>query len=379
MSPDVRLRLATFILGLQQALLIPFLGLFAVRGLALDPLGVFTFLAVFHGAGLIVSLGLPAVSDKNGHGASWFQALTMMAVLGFALFALSIPATAAIAVAACLLGPASAQNSLFFGTLRRAGTARAGLLATRGLFTVAWVAGPVLGSLLESNLGFGGLFGVLCVLNVVVLLLRPLSNTGDHPAPRQDRLRNTRTTRLVTVAFVTLICLHSTNVIATTTMPIVVDELGSGRTSIAGLAFATSAGVEAVILFCLARWSGGRSEGTLILIGCIPGALYYLLLATTTLPWLIVVAQPLNAMFIAVAVGVGMTWFQSMMPNRPGLATGLFMNASRIASLATAPVIGASAAWAQSYQAVSLLALLLLVPAAASLMWLRTRQTPRFL
>lgn len=371
---DHRANLTTLLLGLQQALLIPFLSLFAVRQLDLPPLGLFAFLCAFHGPGLLVSLVLPALMDRYGKGGLAFRVLTTFAAVGFAILALPVNAFVAILVAAVLLGPASAQNSIFFAALRTSGASRSGLLSTRGVFTVAWVAGPIVGSLIHSWAGFVGLFAVLSVLNVIVLLISPTRRLEASPTPlgpSEDATARTTRPHLVWAGFVALACLYGTNVIATTTMPLVMTDLRNGDATLAGFAFAISAAVEALVLFCFARWSTQKRERTLLLAACVPGALYYVLLATTGAPWTILVGQLPNAIFISAAVGLGMTWFQSLMPNRQGLATGLFMNASRIASLGTAPLIALATSVTGSYQAVNWMAVILLIPAVLLLLAVR--------
>ncbi|NQX14020.1 MFS transporter [Microbacteriaceae bacterium VKM Ac-2855] len=365
--------ISTFLLGLQQALLIPYLSLFAVQQLELSPVGLLLFLGAFHGTGLIVSLAIPARVDRSANAHFWFKALTLLAVPGFLLFAVPVPPIAAIVVAGLLLGPASAQNSVFFAALTVSGASRSSLLSTRGLFTIAWVIGPLAASVVEALAGFSGLFVTLALVNIVVLVQRPLRRQqASAPRPASSaQPHSPRVSRKVILGFVALVSLHASNVVATTTMPIVVAGMAAGDTGIAGVAFATSAAFEAVVLFALARWSLRRHERAVILLGCIPGAAYYVILASTGSPWAVVAAQLLNAAFISVAVGIGMTWFQSLMPARPGLATGLFMNASRIASLGTAPLIAATAAATHSYQPVSWLALALLSPAVMILLLFR--------
>jgi SET family sugar efflux transporter-like MFS transporter len=377
-STTVRVSVTTFLLGLQQALLIPVLSLYATRILHLGPLGLLTFLVLFHGTGLIVSLALPAVLDKRGNGAFWFSSLTVLAIVGYGAFALPLGAGAALLLAALTVGPASAQNSVYFAALKTTGASRSSLLSTRGLFTVAWVVGPLVGAVLQTAIGFRGVFAVLAVVNVVVLAAAPRwgRQVSAETVTPEGSARSAVSKRSVALGFAALVCLYGTNVIATTTMPLIVTALPGGSTTISGTAFAASAALEAVVLFALARWTTGRNEALLILWGCVPGAAYYVILASTATPWAVVPAQALNAVFISTAVGLGMTWFQSLWTARQGLATGLFMNASRIASLATAPLIGVTAGWTHSYQTVNWLALALLVPACAILAALRKAASP---
>jgi len=62
----------------------------------------------------------------------------------------------------------------------------------------------------------------------------------------------------------------------------------------------------------------------LLAIGC--GVLFYLGLVLFHSRTALMILQLFNAVFIGIIAGIGMIWFQDLMPGRPGAATTLFTN-----------------------------------------------------
>jgi SET family sugar efflux transporter-like MFS transporter len=59
--------------------------------------------------------------------------------------------------------------------------------------------------------------------------------------------------------------------------------------------------------------------------------------------WQLAAAQLLNAAFIAVIAGLGISYVQDLLPTRPGRATTLYSNASRIGAMLAGAVVGLGA------------------------------------
>ncbi|HBT13582.1 MAG TPA: MFS transporter, partial [Erwinia persicina] len=68
----------------------------------------------------------------------------------------------------------------------------------------------------------------------------------------------------------------------------------------------------------------GKRNMMLVAIGC--GALFYLGLVLFQSRTALMVLQLFNAVYIGIIAGIGMIWFQDLMPSRPGAATTLFTN-----------------------------------------------------
>jgi len=75
-----------------------------------------------------------------------------------------------------------------------------------------------------------------------------------------------------------------------------------------------------------------RDTASIIRTGIIIAIVYYGLLIAVRAPWHIYPLQILSAALTAVTSGVAISYFQNYMPDYPGTATNLFMNAMRIGS-----------------------------------------------
>ena len=99
-----------------------------------------------------------------------------------------------------------------------------------------------------------------------------------------------------------------------------------------------AAGLEVPALVFIGRLSLRYSSLRLLTTGTLAGIGYYLGVAATPGPVLLLILQPLNAWAFAAIAGVGLPLFQQMIP-RPGLSTGLYMNTRRIGAIASGPLI----------------------------------------
>jgi SET family sugar efflux transporter-like MFS transporter len=116
----------------------------------------------------------------------------------------------------------------------------------------------------------------------------------------------------------------------------------------AGIALGVSAGLEVPALVLLGRLSRRFSSLALIASGCVAGTAYYVAVPFVGGPVLLVAVQVLNAWFFAVVAGVGLTYFQEVIP-RPGLASGLFTNTRRVGAIISGGIIAAAPGLAPGY------------------------------
>ena len=96
------------------------------------------------------------------------------------------------------------------------------------------------------------------------------------------------------------------------------------------------------------------------------GAAFYTGLVTLTDQYALIALQLFNAIFIGIVAGIGMSYFQDLMPGRAGVATTLFANSIRTGSIMAGAIAGVVAeVW--SFHGVFMVALgLALVALAAS-------------
>jgi SET family sugar efflux transporter-like MFS transporter len=155
---------------------------------------------------------------------------------------------------------------------------------------------------------------------------------------------------MIVLAF---IALQATNAAVTSVMTLYVTQALNLNVMWAGVTLGVAAGLEVPALLLIGRLSRRFSGLTLIASGCVAGIAYYTAMAYATGPVLLIGLQLLNAWFFAAVAGVGLTFFQQIIP-RPGLATGLYMNTRRIGAIVSGPIIALGAMTSLGYRGVFL-------------------------
>ncbi|WP_433875249.1 MFS transporter [Sinomonas atrocyanea] len=387
---------AALLWGLQFAFLTPALALVLSGQFGASDAEVGLALAVYNASGFVAALVLPAHADRRRDYLTpmlWCSALTFVlaAVLAFAT---SLPL--AVVALAVVGGPAGVGVSLLFAHLRAHGATTGEVMNTRALVSFAWVAGPPLAMLL---IGWWGLQSVVAAVGVVAVASglttaalrrradgRPSAGTGtpgtgsaaSASAQTPSSGPASRTTVVLVVA--AFVALQATNAAAVAVMALF--TAGSLGLDVlwAGIALGVSAGLEVPALVLLGRLSRRFSSLPLIGSGCIAGAAYYLAVPFVGGPVLLIAAQVLNAWFFAVVAGVGLTYFQEVIP-RPGIASGLFTNTRRVGAIISGGIIAAGSALAPGYGGVfgvcaALTAAALVAVLAAAVAGRRRRAVP---
>lgn len=65
-------------------------------------------------------------------------------------------------------------------------------------------------------------------------------------------------------------------------------------------------------------------------IAAVAGLLFYVGMLTVHTPALLLALQLLNAVYIGILAGIGMLYFQDLMPGQAGAATTLYTNTTRV-------------------------------------------------
>jgi MFS transporter, SET family, sugar efflux transporter len=93
------------------------------------------------------------------------------------------------------------------------------------------------------------------------------------------------------------------------------------------------AGLEIPIMLVLGALGKKISNHTLMIYGCFIAVIYYTILSVSTHSWQLIAAQLLQATFVAIVMGNGLSYFTQMLPNSPGLSATIYSNASTIGRL----------------------------------------------
>ena len=332
--------------GVQFAFLNPAIGIILVTLYDATPGQVGLALAAYNVSGFVSTLVVPTRADRTGDylvPMLWCGALTVALTSALALSTTLPPAVLALVA---LGGPAGVGIGLLFAHQRHTGASVREVMRTRAVFSFSWVAGPPLAAFLMGLLGnrsvLWAIAGVAVAgMGVTWALIRRRGRQVAAPvaaAGPGDRLVDTVRAPGVPLLMVALVLLMAAGSAAVSALPLLVTQQLGLDVIWSGVALGVAAGLEIPVLLALGRVAHRVGQRRLIAGGCAAGFAYFVAMTFCTGPTVLVGAQPLNAVFVSAVSGLGMTLVQDVV-GRPGLASALFMNTTRVGAIIAGPVL----------------------------------------
>ncbi|OKP48239.1 sugar transporter [Serratia marcescens] len=339
-----------FLTGIAGALQTSTLSLFLETEVKVRPALVGLFFTGSAVIGILVSQFLAGRSDKKGDRKSLIFLCCMLGALGFTLFAWSRNYYLLLLVGVLLTSFGSTANPQMFALAREHAdrSGREAVMFTsimRAQVSLAWVIGPPIAFALALGFGFKTLYlagaaaFVLCGLLVWQRLpSMPKAVAAGAPlaAPRQHR-------RDSLLLFAACTLMWTANSMYLITMPLyVVHELRLPE-RLAGILMGAAAGLEIPIMLLAGLAAKRCGKRFLMRVAVVAGVLFYAGLLFITGSGQLIALQLLNAAFIGVLAGIGMLYFQDLMPGQAGTATTLFTNTIRVGWIIAGALAGAVA------------------------------------
>jgi SET family sugar efflux transporter-like MFS transporter len=145
---------------------------------------------------------------------------------------------------------------------------------------------------------------------------------------------------MIAALSVTFVVLQSVTVLTVTTMPLFISVDLKGDLAGAGMVLGLCAAIEIPLMLAFGtlaiRWSLHR----FLLIGGLCGMAYCVAVSLATSVWQVAAAQVLHACFVCCVGGLGITYFQELMPSALGRATTLFTNTGRLSGMVAGLAFG---------------------------------------
>lgn len=357
-----RLFTSAFALGLASSFSGPYLPLFAVQVAHMNPLRLGLFLTCVSVFSIVISTLIGRWSDRLPSRRPALLLGMVSAACAYLLLTQTTSYPLLLLLGGLLLGTGSASFPQLFAYARvqiapaGAVAIQQGLATLRSVFSMAWVAGPLLGSVLLGAYSFGGLFAFTAVLfglaALPVLLDSPLGRrkrpSGTPPPQTPHSLPHTnpvtaRQLQLISLAFVLYAAALS---MGSSALPLYITQTLSGSSREVGFVIGLCALLEIPLMLSFvlrpARWSAA----SMMVLGFGLMAVYVLVVALSGSVWMLAAAQLFRAAAIAISSVQGMAYFQDLMPGRVGAATTLFANTSNAGSVAAGGLFGV---WAQLF------------------------------
>lgn len=339
------------VVGISTALFNPFLSLFLSTEVAAGPLRITFFLIAAPLAGVLGSALIARFSDRLPIRRRLLIGGALAGLLGTGLTAVVRDYWVLLGLAVTALALAGSLFPQGFAyarqVLERDSPARAalGISGLRTVFSLAWVAGPPLAAFLLGAGGFGWVYGTAALMYGLAALVAifwldevPAPAAGGSDAAGGDRPDAPKWTLWLTAAAFTL--LRTPLTLGVQALPLLISTDLGGAAGDAGLLLGLCAACEIPLMLSLGMLAIRLPLRGLLLAGAACGVAYYVLVAMATDLWQLVGGQVLNALFIAAASGIGISYMQDMLPRHPGRATTLFTNSFPLGAILAGPLFG---------------------------------------
>ncbi|MGA4315550.1 sugar efflux transporter SetB [Escherichia coli] len=340
--------IVAFLTGIAGALQTPTLSIFLTDEVHARPAMVGFFFTGSAVIGILVSQFLAGRSDKRGDRKSLIVFCCLLGVLACTLFAWNRNYFVLLFVGVFLSSFGSTANPQMFALAREHAdkTGREAVMFSsflRAQVSLAWVIGPPLAYALAMGFSFTVMYlsaaVAFIVCGVMVWLFLPSMQkelplaTGTIEAPR----RNRRDTLLL---FVICTLMWGSNSLYIINMPLfIINELHLPE-KLAGVMMGTAAGLEIPTMLIAGYFAKRLGKRFLMRVAAVGGVCFYAGMLMAHSPVILLGLQLLNAIFIGILGGIGMLYFQDLMPGQAGSATALYTNTSRVGWIIAGSVAG---------------------------------------
>ena len=340
--------IVAFLTGIAGALQTPTLSIFLTDEVHARPAMVGFFFTGSAVIGILVSQFLAGRSDKRGDRKSLIVFCCLLGVLTCTLFAWNRNYFVLLFVGVFLSSFGSTANPQMFALAREHAdkTGREAVMFSsflRAQVSLAWVIGPPLAYALAMGFSFTVMYlsaaVAFIVCGVMVWLFLPSMQkelplaTGTVEAPR----RNRRDTLLL---FVICTLMWGSNSLYIINMPLfIINELHLPE-KLAGVMMGTAAELEIPTMLIAGYFAKRLGKRFLMRVAAVGGVCFDAGMLMAHAPVILWGLQLLNAIFIGILGGIGMLYFQDLMPGQAGSATTLYTNTSRVGWIIAGSVAG---------------------------------------
>ncbi|MDM7863871.1 sugar efflux transporter [Staphylococcus borealis] len=247
---------------------------------------------------------------------------------------------------------ASARESINVSSSRN--NAKFANTVLRSMFSFGFLFGPLIGAYLIQFMGYAGLFGgtvfiLLFTLVLQIFFYKDLNLSAKEQVGGTANIEKTAPNMLkdktLFVPFIAFILLHIGQWMYTMNMPLFVTDYLKEQEGYVGTLASLCAGLEVPFMVILGMLSAKLATRTLLIIGAISGGAFYFSIGVFENIYAMMVGQIFLALFLAILLGLGISYFQDILPDFPGYASTLFANAMVIGQLLGNLLGGAMSHW----------------------------------
>ncbi|XDF79602.1 sugar efflux transporter [Aliivibrio fischeri] len=337
-----------FITGLCSAFFYPLSSLFIVEELDASPMMLSLYMTLAVSSSVIVSQFIAKRSDTHWNRKTILMISLASYLILVASFTVIRDYWLAITMAIVFGSVSGASFGQLFALGREYGdrhvTNSTSFLATmRAGLAIAWVFGPPAAFMLKAQFGFNAAFAVSAItVSVAILIIAKF--IPDNVVTKEEKTavitEHKPLGRMVILYCFIIVCAFSANNLYITSMPLYLSQELQVDVSWLGLMFGVAAACEIPVMLGAGKMAEKMGTTRVMTLGVISGAMFFLVMLSSTSFTSMLIAQILNGFFIGVCATLGMVALQDMMKDRLGTASTLFSNMLNISVLVSSVLVG---------------------------------------
>ena len=344
----VALVVVDVMVGLADAMSIPYFALFLVDQARLAPLWLGAVLTTRAVGGIAFGTAFGAWVDRKTSVAPLLIALGGSSV-GYALLAFTTNFAVLLLIVAFPVAIGAAAFSQSIALVKRCfdhaspQTANRAIGVLRASWSLAWAFGPAVGAAIVAPFGFRGLFlasgaaGAIALATLALARARPPAADDPEPGARQ---KGSGGGAAVALAFAALALFHTALFMGSVPLPIVITTSLGGTDADVGWTMSLCAALEIVVMGALIWRPLKHGERAAIAVGFAAFAAYFVALTLARSVAAVLWLQIVRAIGIGIVAYLGISFVQSLLPHRPGVAAALFSNSAQLGSVLAAAGVG---------------------------------------
>lgn len=337
-----------FITGLCSAFFYPLSSLFIVEELGASPMMLSLYMTLAVSSSVIVSQFIAKRSDTHWNRKTILIVSLASYLILVASFTVIRDYWLAITMAVVFGSVSGASFGQLFALGREYGDRHVAnstsfLAKMRAGLAIAWVFGPPAAFMLKAQFGFSAAFAVSAItVSIAILIIAKL--IPDNVVTKEERtaatVENRPLGRMVVFYCFIIVCAFSANNLYITSMPLYLSQELQVDVSWLGLMFGMAAACEIPVMLGAGKMAEKLGTTRVMTLGVTSGAMFFLVMLSTTSFTGMLIAQILNGFFIGVCATLGMVALQDMMKDRLGTASTLFSNMLNISVLVSSVLVG---------------------------------------
>ena len=337
-----------FITGLCSAFFYPLSSLFIVEELGASPMMLSLYMTLAVSSSVIVSQFIAKRSDTHWNRKTILIVSLASYLILVASFTVIRDYWLAITMAIVFGSVSGASFGQLFALGREYGDRHVAnstsfLAKMRAGLAIAWVFGPPAAFMLKAQFGFSAAFAVSAItVSIAILIIAKL--IPDNVVTKEERtaatVENRPLGRMVVFYCFIIVCAFSANNLYITSMPLYLSQELQVDVSWLGLMFGMAAACEIPVMLGAGKMAEKLGTTRVMTLGVTSGAMFFLVMLSTTSFTGMLIAQILNGFFIGVCATLGMVALQDMMKDRLGTASTLFSNMLNISVLVSSVLVG---------------------------------------